>query len=679
MKFPTTIPTLKQRQAKKRRANPTRLAHIKERKRSTIDVDGVFDIETADWTEFVMGGLLLRDGTYLHFDWFDEEKFVDTLLSFKGRLWAHNGGKFDLKWLLKHILKRNERSHRAIDVELEVDDGDEDEDPDQIPVTLHCGGDRVTTAKIGQHLHISDSYALIPMSLEKAAHLGDYRKSKTGLSCVCGQGCGGYCAIRTTLPDLELQRMRDYLRNDCRATLSMLTAVVNFSERNNLDLANTIGSSSWKAAQRWLGLGDADWSWGRRKAASTLFLFCRGGYFGGRTQVLQPFALDVWRYDINSSYPAALKFALLPWGKPAELVGQDAEDAFADGKAGIYEVTIDVPEMHIPPLPMRGELRLSYPWGELRGTWTKLEIDYAMSIGCNLVAVHHAIVWSETRRVFAPLMTHLWALREPYLAAAERAKKVGDEDAESVANAWATWLKFYANSLTGRLAIRPDSEIIIFGHKGGRLHCPMTGWCKDMCTRRCGILIPLGTEGGACPIYTRQIWRIADSAHVHWAAYLTAYARVELHRQLVADGEEGRHSVYCDTDSVYTTVERTGPEINATELGHWKYEGQDRYFESLAPKTYCRGDGTRFTVKAKGIPKADRAKFLALKQGEAVDLDGVMGLRSGVMRKGQVFVRLEMARALHNTVDEHGTKWYGDRWLGDDGRTYPPHISEVRA
>ena len=66
-------------------------------------------------------------------------------------------------------------------------------------------------------------------------------------------------------------------------------------------------------------------------------------------------------------------------------------------------------------------------------------------------------------------------------------------------------------------------------------------------------------------------WRIPANGYVVWSAYLTAKARIELHKQLVADGQDGLTAIYCDTDSCYSTTPRA---YNlGSDLGQWLPEG----------------------------------------------------------------------------------------------------------
>jgi DNA polymerase type B, organellar and viral len=620
--------------------------------RRTIDVDGVYDIETENWTRFVAGGLLTH-GEYLARTWEREDDFVDCLLETKGRIWAHNGGRYDALWFLGHVRRRG------------------------LKAVCNGQGQRITNLKVGD-LILCDSYALIPMALEKAALLGRYKKSETGLPCQCGSDCGGYCSISRTMSRSLLSRLLSYLENDCRATLSMLDSLSDYAEANDIDLSYTIGGSSWKTASRTLGLSAASWSWGSRgQSAFTLYGFARSAYFGGRTQVFRPSAPSGWRYDVNSAYPAALAKLALPTGIAREVYNERSRKAYRDGKEGLFRARVRVPECHIPPLPTRTRLRLAYPVGRIDGVWAGNELRYAETQGCIVERIDACLFWHDSEVVFGPLCRRIWDLRD----------KAGPK------TAWGTWLKWFANSLTGRLAIRPENETIIVGDPTKFRFCPADFDCRNgllhgssrrrccahACTRRCGATMPLGPGGQFSGVFVRPRWQIADSAHVHYAAYLTAHARIELHRQLTDYGnDDGWSAVYCDTDSCYSITERV--ENLGPQLGQFKEEGAFRDFTALAPKTYSYRDTDtgEFEARSKGIENPVR-NWARIALGEGIRMTrGVKGLRSAMRDDDETFVRKDITRALHSNVDQNGVAWYGDRWLGPDGCTHPTDTQNMR-
>jgi hypothetical protein len=609
--------------------------------RQTVPVDGVFDIETSEWDQFVVGGLLdLRDGqsVYIDRDWRREDDFIDILLSFEGTLWAHNGGKFDVLWLLNHLKRRNLRA------------------------SVGLQGSRVSRLVVGR-LEIRDSYALIPMRLSDAAKIGGHEKASTGLRCICSRECGGYCAISRQMSYGDLVKLREYLRIDCEALASTLDALLIFCADQDLDLATTVGMAAWKTASRWLDIPDVEWG----EFGSARYRKAREGYYGGRTQVFRPRAAHGFRYDINSAYPAALAITELPVGAPRMLDASEAARAYTSGKEGIYAANVEIPsQAHVPPLPIHLSSRTCFPVGRIRGHWTALELREAEIHGAVIGRFGKSLVWSYGERVLAPFCERVWSLRHTL------GKK----------HPVAKWIKSFLNSCTGKLAQRPTHEDVFMNPDPDQIiHCPADGdcsgerrcgvyfCCKHKCSKKCGAWKPLDRNE---ILWAHDVYRMSPSGYVHWAAYLTASTRLTLLNQLTSDGHYGHTAVYCDTDSCYSIsprVANVGPE-----LGQWDAEGTFKDFQALAPKTYKYEDQHgRQHVRAKGIPGADGV-WDRISSGQVVTVDrGVNSFKLALREEdGNLFKRRRFERA----VRADGV-WFGDRKRAGEV-TRPCLVSEVR-
>lgn len=616
--------------------------------RRDLDLSGgVFDIETQDWDTFVCGGHLDPSGAYLAYDWKAEDDFVDHLLSIEGTLWAHSGGTFDFKWILDHALHRG------------------------LKVRAIASGSSIVKLWLGKRLALMDSHALFKISLAKLTAAQAVKKVKLELPCRCGKECGGYCSIRRDMPAREMKQVLYYLEQDCRSLFDAIEGFRAYAAAHDLDLCATVGSSAWRNAKRYLGLGKSALdSWGHKAA--------RRSYYGGRTQVLRPYAESGFECDANAMYPSMIASVPLPVGEVEALSGRDAALAFERGREGVFMAKVLVPPMHIPPLPRRcGTGRIAYPTGAFVGTWTAPELRYAAELGVS-VDVSDGLIWEGSGVVFEPWVKKIWGLR--FEAPGGKSGPLG------------TWLKFIANSLTGKLGMDPLRETIEFDpdlkscrpknacRLGGDADCGRCcrgvlvdgRWTRAHCSGWCGSHKPVFPELG---IYSKQVWRIDDCAHPEWAAYLTSSARVLLHRQLVADGEGGLTSVYCDTDSVFSTTRRTWRM--GDQLGEFEDRGPFSSFRALAPKVYSYEKGPDLTVRAKGIflpkkPTELRAAFEALADGKSVGeaRSGIIGFKAGA-RRGKFF----MAGSRLRRVRDIG---YGDRFLTPDGWTRPPTAKECQ-
>ncbi len=155
---------------------------------SGIRVDGFFDIETAEWDKFAMGGYYDTQGFV---SYTDSDEFFDFLLEKGGHVWAWNGGMFDFLWFLDVAAKRGYYCR------------------------VSTAGTRITRIEVA-NLVLRDAVALCPSSLADAAPIGGLELDKnTGLPCVCDMDCGGYCSISpncSLMPLEHIDALRGYLR-----------------------------------------------------------------------------------------------------------------------------------------------------------------------------------------------------------------------------------------------------------------------------------------------------------------------------------------------------------------------------------------------------------------------------------------------------------------------------------
>jgi hypothetical protein len=278
-----------------------------------------------------------------------------------------------------------------------------------------------------------------------------------------------------------------------------------------------------------------------------------------------------------------------------------------------------------------------YPTGEWSGWYTQLELVHAQECGAR-VDPQVACVWEGAEPVLAPWVRSIYKERE------RRGKK----------SSFGKWLKWYLNSLTGKLLQRPvRSRVHLWPEEG-----PQKGW----------------EEISSSPqVFTSEEKGLSACMHVQWSAYLLAATRIKVNRQQLAGGRGGRDMVYTDTDSVLSEGPRKG---QGTALGQWEHAGPFEGFEALAPKVY-RYEGKH---RAKGIPLPDEPGardrvFDRLKAGRTVRWRGPGGWKSSLKAsKGRdPFVARDYAKALKPIRG-----WIGGRLVDADGRhTHPPHVTAV--
>lgn len=578
-----------------------------------LRVDACWDIETEEWDRFVVGCLWTPDGGTEVFR--DEDGLAGALLALPPGVtaWAHSGGRFDVLWLLDWCHR-----HGLLDQAGEA-----------MRAQVRMSGASISALAITGGPVLRDSYRLIPMSLAKASRMfaGEV-KGELGLPCVCGRGCKGYCSIRSDMDPETRAKVEAYLVADVESLRDTLTGLCAYAADHQLVIRGTVAGASWASARLHCDLHPCEWDF-------RCYRFARRGYYGGRVEVARTRAARIYNYDRISSYPAALRQPI-PTGV-SRLVPQAtrARGCFDRRRPGLYEVTIDVPESLAPPLPYRvNDDRRAYPWGVMRGTWPRPELEHAIACGAKVRDVHAALVWEREEPLLRPYVEHVWGLRAAALA----------DDPESKLAAWLKWL---ANSLTGAFAQDPEQAIFAIGDKADEAEWKSVG-VHDW-------------------LWHRKVFKIADRAHVQFAATLTGYARTELHEQILSAGDAW---CYSDTDSVKATEPLT--RAIGAELGQWKDEGPGVDWEALAPKVYryTTAEG-KAVARAKGIPDA-AASWAKLAAGERVAIDqGVRSFLTAARQGGPLFKRNDTGRQLKPT-DE----WCGTR-LRDGERTRAPSMAEL--
>jgi hypothetical protein len=605
--------------------------------RRDIEISAVFDIETENWDRYVLGGFLDAAGAYQDFDFRKEEQLVDTILETEGAVWAHSGGTFDLKWLLDHVKERG------------------------LSAQVVSAGSRIVFASVGR-CKLYDSRALCPLSLANFTKGLGVEKQQLSFPCKCGEECGGYCSISRRMAPRFWKRLREYLEADCKSLMMGLRSLQDFARHYDLDLGATIGGSAWRNARRSIGLPAADLSRQEHRLA-------REGYFGGRVQLPRPgLTPRGHEFDVASMYPWTLRQFELPVGAHRIVTRADARRAYRHAMPGIYKVRVQVPEMHLPPLPYRYDraTRTSYPTGTAVGTWPLPELHHAEECGALILDVEHAVIWEASRVLFKEWIERLFAIR----------KAVGKK------TPLGQFLKLYLNSLTGKFGT--DPERLSFAINPKQIHvCRERGECATdgeedcgrccvyHCCGRCGASIQYSKH-----VFARPVFHLDDCAHVHWSSYLTSQGRITLHEQQIAV-KGGEDLVYCDTDGIFSISPRT---LNiGSDLGQWEWAGEFRAFDGIGPKMYtylhdpvtCKRDhkgkpcdGGR-TQKAKGV----RLGKALLRRGASYSAGGIVGFRAGAKLE-RFFTRNTTTRTVQDQT--------GDRIPTRGGMTRAPRVTELR-
>ena len=366
-------------------------------------------------------------------------------------------------------------------------------------------------------------------------------------------------------------------------------------------------------------------------------------YFASRVEVISRNCFDFWMYDINSSFPYSMTFP-----QPAGLIeirttlpDSDAEDCIY-----IADVTIEVPDMVLPPVPYRLDGRVFFPIGRWRSWLTSTDIRLALQEGCTLHKVHEVYV-------FEPFMDLQGYATDIY---AKRA--AADNPFRKLV------LKYLLNSLYGKYAESPIKQEMLIN--------------PDEIDRSVMQLLQPG-------IWLQEKEVPVAHRHVPISAHITAIARRTLYNFAKECYRQGKPLYYCDTDSLGT---KAYLPRDPKKLGALKLEKKLLWAEFIAPKIY-RGEGFEVLdsgeiaekpfqmTKAKGF-SLGKAKGEAWDKFEKI----VGGDRIGVQR--QIRMRELYRTGLTAPVDILVIKaltfeMLSKRFQYPDGETRPWSVEELRS
>lgn len=580
-----------------------------------------YDIECQDWDTLVVGAAVSDDGRVLIFhedwecaEWYENLPSTDEVLS-------HNGGAYDFLQLIAAT--------------------------PYLAWSATIAGSAIVTCRAKGKAQCRDTFRLFPLSLAKWTG----EKTETGLPCNCGRECGGYCSIRRDMPRRLLKRLTDYCVNDCRVLLKQFKQDVARLDAEGLSvitkrgIRNTIGGVAWNTAAPWAGLDPSQHiDWGDYDAG-------RRAYYGGRCEVGRIRAKVGHRYDVHAMYPWALTLDV-PFGERRTHLGKTARRWYDKSELGLFHARVRIPDTDVPPLPHRYsgptierlvDDRMLWTTGHVEGTWSGIELRHAEERGVKIIEIDEANTWTDRGPIFKPYVEHVYAARRRAIDSCPYGRP---DKCNCQGCRWGAVLKWFANALSGRLAMRPEmSRLIVLARgeserKGYKQH----GSPKSR-------------------VWSQSARRTPSSGMTWAAATLTARARVKLDERLA------RHSgewLYCDTDSTYL-LHKDKRDVHASKLGTFGYEGQAREWCALAPKLYrYRDENGKEHVRARGVPKADWKSFELLRNGKSVTVDGgVLRIRSS---EGK-FMRRDLTRSWR----DFNTDRCGTRFVQRDGTTRPLH------
>lgn len=591
------------------------------------------DFETYEWTKPFLAGFAWEgpngvETAHLFDEGLrDSDGLVERALQYMGlrsdisEWWAHNGGKFDGLFLSAAAIRL------GWDVRAHV-----------------AGGSRAIYfrfAKGDATVHLLDSYAVVPSRLGHK-----------------GATCNGCCACDFELPSRKSLKAEDYAAMESKARLREALQAPGFKAqlldgcltdaRLVLELLNKVESllTDWggqlratfsASALTTVKAGLADRGIELPLVPPPVNEWCRAGYYGARVEVLHHAPSHrLTEVDVNSSYPWAMTQSLPfePLGTPKRLQRGVAK-MLAGETEGLIRAQVTVPSMPLPPLPFRDGSAggIYFPVGKWEAVFPACELRYAQTLGVKVKALD-AIAFT----VASPFKDFIESVYQ-VKATAKGAKR--------------TFAKLLLNGCYGKFGQAPEQEVLrVFPNEADAIQF---AWQHP------GKVAQLSAVDRR--FVSQEVYRWPRHTHYALASYITAHARILLHRALV----ESDAPAYCDSDSVHARGVDRLPQGNG--LGEWKLELEGYRGRFYAPKIYelVPKEGQPIYA-AKGFPVNAEA-FKKLVAAELVPVERMQLLKSQLRKGDSQVARVNEAK-----------RWSGrsmKRHPHPDGSTRPWTVKEL--
>jgi len=481
------------------------LMHTK--KRPVINIIGSFDIETTSFND--------------EFENTPEEiEFLDAFLKFEDEDFYHRAkNKTDLMRILlerenviiyAHNGGRFDFNFLLEDLyQINIDRKLKGEELLKIE-TIVQGESNVIQIKIGT-VELRDSLALIPMSLKEACKAFKTPTQKGDIGLKDGE--------KYDANNLEHQF---YCQADCQATIEVVKAVMDMVWKYfECGIGLSTASTALNCFRSKMPKGKKYW-----RMARALEEFCRKGYYGGfvypgKTMQVHGPTLSA---DRNASFGASMiDHGGMPVGNPS------ISDEISADKPGIFRVWVKAEKPDLPIVPYRGKLGLMWPVGSFRTYLTNEEILFARDHGYE-IEVELGYVWPKYEQVFQEIVAFC-------------------EEQEYTNPEIKPLIKLIRNGLYGKFGTR-------FINRELRWEEPDDPEEWTPLTDGRGHVNPF--------IWTREKENEAEYIMPHWAAFITARARMWMMKTMLAVGIE--NCFYGDTDSVKADQEAVLEAIRAGKI-----------------------------------------------------------------------------------------------------------------
>ena len=380
--------------------------------------------------------------------------------------------------------------------------------------------------------------------------------------------------------DIEKECIK-YCKQDCNILAKALETYRNAAiETNELDPLNTITIAGY--AQKVFLMshycnGDKySEKYKFAKLPKYIDTFISKSFHGGRTEVFKLKAEGNIKYiDVSSEYPTVQKYDLLPYGDPIVFDGKLKN--IKDNEIGFIDCKIYCPDIHLPVLMIKCKIsgKLISPIGNIKGVFTSLELNKAISLGYKIRKIYGGIKFKAKRGIFKSYV-------DLYYNGKNKAKQDNNLGKAALC-------KMMLNSLWGKFA----QKINLTKHN----YISNPNEWFDMIENNTKTINNVNNSSNGIFV----TWEYKDDdiwssdlrgckRNIALASAITSNARLRLYESME---KAGNNLCYVDTDScIYVDDENNniskliGVTKEKPKLGEWELEDEISKYVAIGPKSY---------------------------------------------------------------------------------------------
>jgi DNA polymerase type B, organellar and viral len=442
--------------------------------------------------------------------------------------------------------------------------------------------------------------------------------------------------------NVDLYQLVDYNENDCTILHSAISQFQETLLSMKGQLQMTLASCAMQLFRRRYLTQDI-------ATYDEINIKMRESYFASRVEVFDSEMDNGYYFDINSSFPFAMKQAC-----PGQFAGRIYKIPDNDRFIFFTDCEIEVRDNYITPMPVRMKGRVFFPSGKWRALVSSVDLELLQREG------------GRINKVYETFLFH------PFYDLANYAQDIYDKRKNSENEFEKVVYKLLLNSLYGKFAESPYKTKLL-------MNPPVTP-------------IPFREEETSAmkmEMLYAGVWlqeQEVSIPHMSVAisSHITALARKTLYECLI----QCREIHYCDTDGFSTTEEfSTGKELGELKLEKIVYSGKFlacKYYSLIGRvfngKTGQWEDSSVF--KAKGMSRLNATRFLKLLEGGSIEFERMSRLRENNRKqqwkpREQIIEKRMRIKSIYAKDFDYQKDSLPKRFTYPDGTTRPWHIDEL--